>query len=160
VSVLETDYETMVRAEAPVEAVWEEIHPLEVLIAGVPTITDAQISPDGRQASITGGLSRWPPAWRSLEARAELIEAATRERLRWTVTIPSLEWHFEGTFQLAPVASDETNITYRGVLQCGHPLASRLPHLMVGVLETHVQDLASRAGRRAANRHLAERKLG
>jgi hypothetical protein len=58
------------------------------------------------------------------------------------------------------VASDETSLTYRGILRCTHPLASRLRHFMVGLLETHVQDMAARAGRRAANRSLAERTLG
>jgi hypothetical protein len=160
VNVLETEYEVTVRTEAPAEAVWEEIHPLEVLMAGVPTITEAKISPDGRQASLIGGLSRWPPAWRQLEATAELLEAVAPERLRWSVTIPSLDWYFEGTFELAPVASNETNITHRGVLRCGHPLVSRLPHFAEGVLETHVEDLASRAGARAAKRFLAGRQLG
>lgn len=158
--MLETDYETRIRTQAPVEAVWEEIHPLERLLTGIPTVTSSKISTDGQRASITGGMARWPPSWRQLEATAEVIEAVAPERLRWAITIPSLDWHFDGTFELAPVASDETNITYRGVLRCGHPLASRLRHVVVGVLETHVQDLAARAGRRAANRTLAERALG
>jgi hypothetical protein len=107
-----------------------------------------------------GGLSRWPPAWRQLEATAELLEAVAPERLRWSVTIPSLDWYFEGIFELTPVASNETNITHRGVLRCGHRLVSRLPHFAEGVLETHVEDLASRAGARAAKRFLAGRQLG
>jgi len=158
--VREIQSEVRVRTEAPVHAVWDEIYPLDHLLENVPTVVSWEPSVDGKRAAIVGWFARWPVAWRSLAGTAEVTEAVAPERLRWATTIPSLGLTSEGTFELAPLGLDETSLTYRGVLRCGDRYAGRLRHVLTGVLEGHLDAVASRVATRAARRTLAERTLG
>jgi hypothetical protein len=73
-----------------------------------------------------------------------------------TVTVLDVGLYFVGTFELDPVAAEETNLTFQGELRCDHPLAGRLRHVLTGILETHIDAVATRIAARAA----AARALG
>jgi hypothetical protein len=80
-------------------------------------------------------------------------------RLEWAVTVPDVDLHFTGTFELEPVAADETKLTYRGVLQCGDRHAGRLRNSLAEILERHMDGLATRIASRAARRTAAAQAL-
>ena len=156
----EIQSEAKVRTAAPVQAVWDEISPLDHLLENVATITSWECCGDGTRASIVGWFARRPRVWNSLAGTAEVVEAVTPERLRWIVTVPTLELMSEGTFELTPLGLDETALTYRGVLRCGDRYAGCLRHVLTGVLEGHLESVAARVATRAERRTLAERTLG
>lgn len=153
------EWETRERVEASAATVWEELWPLDHLLENVRTISSFEVSPDGLRASASGGLAEWPVMWRKATGTAEVVEARTAEVLRWTMTIPSLQLDFDGTFELAPAGAVETNLVYRGVLRCADPYAGRLRHVLSGLLEYHLESVASRVATRAARRTSAARAL-
>jgi uncharacterized membrane protein len=154
------EWEARERVEAPADTLWEELWPLDHLLENVRTISSFEVSPDGRRASASGGLAQWPVMWREATGTAEVVEALTAEVLRWSMVIPSPELEFEGTFELTPAGAGETNLVYRGVLRCGDPHAGRLRHVLCGLLEYHLETVASRVATRAARRTSAARALG
>lgn len=158
--MFETDYALTLRAAAPLDTVWDELHTLERLLENVQTISSFEIEADGRHASFTGALTRWPASWRSLPGQAEITSTERPRRLGLTLTVPEVALQFVGTFELDPVAAEETNITYRGELHCEHPLAARLRHVLTGILETHMDALVTRIASRAARRTAAAHALG
>ena len=156
----ETDHALSFRAAAPIDIVWDELHTLERLLENIPTISSFEVDADGRHASFTGALTRWPASWRALPGQAEITSSEPPRRLELTLTVPEVGLHFVGTFELASVAAEETNLTYRGELRCDHPLAARLRHVLTGILETHMDALATRIASRAARRTAAAHALG
>jgi len=158
--VYETDYDLTIRTRAPVETVWDELRTLERLLENTPTVSSFSVDDDGRHASLVGGLTRWPVAWRSLAAEAEIVEVDPPHRLDWTLTVAELDLRFAGTFELTPVSAEETNLTYRGSLRCGDSPVCLLRHVLAGILEGHMEALATRLATRAARRTAAEQALG
>jgi hypothetical protein len=158
--VREIQCEVNVRTEAPVQAVWDEISPLDHLLENVPTVVSWECDGAGTRATIVGWFARRPRVWSSLTGTAEVTEAMEPERLRWMTTVPSLELTSEGTFELTPLGLGETSLTYRGVLRCGDRYAGCLRHVLTGVLEGHLESVAARVATRAERRTLAERTLG
>jgi hypothetical protein len=159
VGVYETDYALTIRTAAPLDAVWDELHTLERLLEHTPTVSSFEVDPGGGHASFTGSLVRWPASWRSLPGRAEIVAAEPERRLEWIVTIPDVQLRFAGTFELDPVAAEETNLTYSGVLRCDHRLASRLGRVLAVILESSMDALATRTASRAARRTAAAHAL-
>ena len=157
--MFEHEFESGSRAGAAAATVWDELWPLEHLIENVRTISSYEVAVDGDRATFTGGLSRWPALWREAAGTAELIEAVPRERLRWRVVIPTLEFEFTGSFELTPAGTQETNLVYRGALLCADPCAGRLRHVLTGLLETHLESVAERVATRASRRTSAARAL-
>jgi carbon monoxide dehydrogenase subunit G len=157
--VFEADHCVMIRARASVEAVWEELCDLDRLLGQISTVSSYEVEANGRQGSFVGALTRWPAAWRALPGRAEVIASEPPRRLTWTVAIPDIDFHFTGTFELDAVAAEETNLTYSGVLRCGHRLALRLGSVFAGILEAYMDALATGVASRAARRAAAARAL-
>ena len=155
----ETDYAVTLRTAASAGAVWDELRTLERLFENMSTVSSYEVDADGHGATFLGALTRWPAAWRSLPGRAEVVASEPPGRVVWSVTIPDIDLHFVGTFELAPVAAEETNLTYSGVLCCGHRLSGRLGRVLEGVLEAYMDDLVTRIASRAARRAAAEQAL-
>ncbi len=156
----EVSYEVMVRTEAPVAAVWDEVSTLDRLLGHVPAISAVELGPDGMTGSFTFVLSRLGHLWRRLETRATLTEVTPPSRLQWRLETPSLEWDFAGTFDLTPAGADETTLVYRGTMRFSDRYAGPLQPIHAEVLEEHLDTLANRIAARAARHTLAERTLG
>jgi carbon monoxide dehydrogenase subunit G len=158
--VYETDYALTLRAAAPLDTVWDELGALERVLENIPTISSFEVDVDGQHASFTGALTRWPASWRSLPGQVEITSSEAPRRLELTMTVPDVGLHFVGTFELDPVAAEETNVSYRGELRCDDPLVARLRHVLTGILESHIHALATRIASRAARRTAAAHALG
>jgi carbon monoxide dehydrogenase subunit G len=156
----EVSYEVMVRTEAPVEAVWDEVSTLDRLLGHVPAISSVELGPDGMTGSFTFVLSRLGRLWKRLETRATVTEVTPPSRLQWRLETPSLEWDFAGTYELTPVGTDETTLVYRGTMRFSDRYAGPLQPIHAEVLEEHLDTLANRIAARAARHTLAERTLG
>lgn len=85
---------------------------------------------------------------------------APPRQLRWRLETPSLEWEFDGTFELTPAGAEETTLVYRGTMRFSDRYAGPLQPIHAEVLEEHLETLANRIAGRAARRTLAERTLG
>ena len=155
----ELSYEVTVRTEAPLGAVWDELCTLDRLLGHVPAISSVELDADGLTGSFTFVLSRLGRVWKVLETKAVVTEA-TPTSLQWTLQTPSVEWEFVGTFELEPVGTDETTLTYRGTMRFSDRYAGPLQPIHAVVLEKHLDTLASRIAGRAARHTLAERTLG
>jgi hypothetical protein len=158
--VYETDYTLIVRAAAPLDIVSDELGTLERVLQNIPTVSSFEVDPDGRHASFTGALTRWPASWRSFPGQAEIASSEPSRRLEFTVTVPDVGLRFVGTFELDFVEAEETKLTYWGVLRCNHPLVAHLKHVLTGILETHIHAVATRIASRAARRTAAAHALG
>jgi carbon monoxide dehydrogenase subunit G len=149
-----------VRTPAPVAAVWEELSTLDRLLGHLPGIASVVLGGDGTTGSFTFFLSRLGRVWKRVEASASLIEVAGPRLLRWRVETPSLEFEFDGTFELEPVGSHETAVTYRGTMRFSDRYAGPLDPLGADVLEEHLEVVAGRIAGRAARHVAAEQALG
>jgi len=97
---------------------------------------------------------------RRVEAAATVIEVRQPRLLRWRVETPSLEFEFDGTFELTPVGSDQTTLLYRGTMRFSDRYAGPLDPIQADVLEEHLETVASRVAGRAARHVAAEQALG
>jgi hypothetical protein len=156
----EESYQVTVRTEAPIVAVWDELSTLDRLLGHVPAISSMELGGDGRTGSFRFVLTRLGGVWKRVEAEAALTEVTEPRRLRWTLEMPSMEWGFDGTFELSPIGADETTLVYRGTMRFSDRYAGPLQPIHAEVLEEHLETLATRIAGRAARRTLAERTLG
>jgi hypothetical protein len=85
-----------------------------------------------------------------------LIEVGEPRLLRWRVETPSLEFEFDGTFELTPVGTDETTLLYRGTMRFSDRYAGPLDPLHADLLEEHLETVATRIAGRAARHAQAE----
>jgi len=156
----EVSYEVAMRTEAPVSAVWDELGTLDRILGHVPGISSVELGPDGTTASFSFVLSRLGRVWKQVEAQATVTETAGPRCLQWMIEMPALEWQFEGTFELSPVDTDETNLVYRGTMRYSDRYTGPLQAIHPEVLEEHLDTIATRIASRAARHVQAERTLG
>lgn len=156
----EVSYEVTVRIEASLAAVWDELCTLDRILGHVPAISSVELGADGMTGSFIFVLSRLGRVWKRLETSAVVIEVTPPRHLQWTLQTPSLEWEFVGTFELAPVGTDETTLVYRGTMRFSDRYAGPFQPIHAEVLEEHLATVANRIAGRAARHTLAERTLG
>jgi carbon monoxide dehydrogenase subunit G len=156
----EVSYEVTMRTDAPVAAVWDELCTLDRILRHLPGISTVELGTDGTTASFTFVLSRLGRVWKRLEAHAAVTELVAPRCLRWRIETPSLEWDFDGIFDLVPVGTAATTLAYRGTMCFSDRYTGPLQPIHADVLEEHLETLASRIASRAARHILAERTLG
>jgi len=156
----EVSYGVTMRTAAPVAVVWEELSTLDRLLGHLPGISSVVLGADGTTGSFTFFLSRLGRVWKRVEASAALIEGGEPRLLRWKVETPSMEFQFDGTFELTPVGADETTLVYQGTMRFSDRYAGPLDPLHADVLEEHLETVAGRIAGRAARRIRAEQALG
>lgn len=156
----ELTYEVTVRTGAPLAGVWDELCTLDRLLGHVPAISSVELNADGSRGAFTFVLSRLGRLWKRLETTAAVTEVTPPRQLRWRIETPSLEWEFEGTFELSPAGAEETTLVYRGTTRFSDRYAGPLQAIHAEVLEEHLETVANRIAGRAARRTLAERTLG
>ena len=156
----EVSYEVAVRTAAPVALVWEELSTLDRLLGQLPGISSVVFGADGTTGSFTFFLSRLGRVWKKVEASATVIEVGEPRLLRWRIETPTLEFEFDGSFELIPVGARETTVVYRGTMRVSDRYSGPLDPFQADVLEEHLETVASRVAGRAARRAQAEQALG
>jgi carbon monoxide dehydrogenase subunit G len=146
---LRAEYEVTIRVDAPVSAVWEEIETLDRLLARAPEVVsvDPHAEPD---RALWHGRMVWGRLQWTVEGDARVLERKRNRHLLFSSEIPTLDAHFQGIFVLAPGASDVTVLGYRGSFVCRHRLHRLMKQPLTFVLKDHVETVATRVGRRAA----------
>src|SRR5205823_11193725 len=124
--------------------VWDELGTLDRLLGHLPGISSVVLGADGTTGSFSFFLSRLGRVWKRVDVSAALIEVGEPRLLRWRVETPSLEFEFDGTFELTPVGADETTLLYRGTMRFSDRYAGPLDPLHADVLEEHLETVATR----------------
>lgn len=139
----QTEYTFTVRAQAPADAVWDDIRSLDRLLENLPNISGLELDADGQQARFFGGLARWPASWRALAARAELLDCEAPRYIEWAVEVPALEGRLLG----------DLTLTYKAYLGCANRHACRLRCVLTGIRRRtwRGSSIGWRAGRRAGS---------
>jgi hypothetical protein len=153
-SPLERHYERTLRIDAPLSCVWQEIATLRELLACVPEVEEYELEPSGRQAHWRGHITLGGRVRRVVRGRAEILDAAPRKHMAYTIEVPVLAAKFLGIFALASGGEGVTVLGYRGSLVCHHRFAAALTHVLIPVMEDHVESVTARIGRLAAQ-HVA-----
>ncbi|MCU0313874.1 MAG: hypothetical protein MUC84_07430 [Solirubrobacteraceae bacterium] len=147
---LKADYEITLRIDAPLVAVWEELGTLDRLLARAPEVVSVEPHPDDPDRALWHGRMVWGRLRWQVDGEAHVLECKAPEHLLFSSAIPTLDAHYQGIFVLAPGASDVTVLGYRGSFVCRHRLHRVLRQPLTFVLKDHVETVASRIGRRAA----------
>ena len=156
---LKADYEITIRVDAPVSAVWEELAQLDLLLARAPEVISVEPHPADRDRAIWHGRMAWGSLQWEVDGDARILERRARRHLLFSSDIPTLDAHYQGIFVLAPGARDVTVLGYRGSFVCRHRLWRFLRQPLTFVLKDHVETVAMRISRRAAQHARVEARM-
>jgi carbon monoxide dehydrogenase subunit G len=156
-AALERQYDTTLRIEAPLDAVWEEIRTIDRILKRAPEVDEFELEPDGRATwrgrFVSGRFHR------DVIGRAEIVDLAEGRNVTYTTTIPTLEARFNGIFALAPGGEDVTVMGYRGAFVCRHRFAWLMRQPLTAILEDHVLSVPARVGQLAHQHAAFERQM-
>ena len=155
---LKRDYETTLRIDAPIEAVWDQIETLDRIMRHAPEVDSFELEPGGQRAQWRGRLIAGPFR-RDAGGSAELVERVERRSIAYTTTIPVIDTRYSGIFVLASGGEGVTVMGYRGSFVCRHLLASVMRQPLTAVLEDHVLSVPARVAQLAEQHAAFERKM-
>jgi carbon monoxide dehydrogenase subunit G len=155
---MELEVERHERIMAPLQLVWEEIDSLEQILAKSPQISSYDVVPGGQRARGVTKLAWGPLKW-TVDIEAEITELVPLERVGFALDGPSLEVHYEGCVDVAPIGEGETRLDYRGHLDVTHRMAGRMRGLFNEIAEDQAHSLVHRVKVKAEQRRLAQERL-
>ena len=156
---LEADYELTLRIDAPVRAVWEELRQLDELLTLAPEVVSVEPHPDEPDRAIWHGRMTWGRLRWDVDGDARILERVPRRHMLFSSDIPTLDAHYQGIFVLAPGGGDVTVLGYRGSFVCRHRYHRFMRQPLTFVLKDHVESVALRINRRAAQHARFEARM-
>jgi carbon monoxide dehydrogenase subunit G len=155
---LEIDFVRSQRVAAPLDLVWNEVGSLEEFLAKIPKKWVQDVVPGSDSAQLLLELAWGPVKW-AFEGTAALEAVTPREHVLFVIEVENLMLRFDGSLDLYAVAGRETNMSYRGHMECRHRFASKMRGMLGDVVEEHVHRLMGRVKDRAERRYLARERL-
>ena len=149
--------EYAVRVLAPIDAVWQEIETIDLIVGKMTVISQASTDDLKQSAKIRARVA-WGPFSRTLHGTATIVEAHKPDFIDFGVDIPDMHFVYSGRLELASVASEETNLRFALDVRLGL-LARGVKSVVDDTVEGHVRSLVGTTAAMAERHWQAHQRL-